>query len=85
MVLISVCFSSTIDLPFLVIEIFLGLFDSYALFSDMIAHPTLYLNGTAPLNVTGASHACVFKLNESTSSGGVCTDAVGSAADSFLW
>ncbi|KAK7685016.1 hypothetical protein QCA50_011851 [Cerrena zonata] len=63
----------------------IGLFDSYALFSDMIAHPQLYLNGTVPLNVTGASHSCVFELNESTSSGGVCTDNVGPAADSFLW
>ncbi|CAL1698361.1 unnamed protein product [Somion occarium] len=63
----------------------IGLFDSYGLFSDIIAHPMNYLNGTAPLNVTGAAHACVFELNESTSQTGVCTDAVGPAADSFLF
>ncbi|OSD00164.1 carbohydrate esterase family 16 protein [Trametes coccinea BRFM310] len=62
-----------------------GLFDSHALFTDMISHPQLYLNGTAPLNVTGAVHACVFQLNESTSDPGVCTDATGTDKDSFLW
>jgi phospholipase/lecithinase/hemolysin len=62
-----------------------GIFDSHALFTDMFAHPARYLNGTAPLNVTGAVHACVFNLNESTSDTGSCTDATGSAKDSFLW
>ncbi|KAI0666850.1 hypothetical protein C8Q78DRAFT_426008 [Trametes maxima] len=62
-----------------------GLFDSYALFSDIIEHPKLYLNGTAPLNVTGAVHACVFKEGESTGDAGVCTNAVGTDRDSFLW
>ena len=51
----------------------------------MFAHPQLYLNGTAPLNVTGAVHSCVFQLNESTGDPGVCTDAVGTDQDSFLW
>lgn len=51
----------------------------------MHARPALYLNGTAPLNVTGAVDACVFQLNESTSDPGVCTVAEGSARDSFLW
>ncbi|KAH9847599.1 GDSL lipase/esterase [Lenzites betulinus] len=63
----------------------LGLFDSHALFTDMIAHPQLYLNGTAPLNVTGAVHACMFQEGESTGDPGVCTDAVGTDRDSFLW
>ncbi len=62
-----------------------GLFDSHSLFADMFARPQLYLNGTAPLNVTGAVHACVFRLNESTSDPGVCTDATGTDQDSFLW
>ncbi|KAI0075536.1 hypothetical protein K474DRAFT_1708959 [Panus rudis PR-1116 ss-1] len=31
----------------------IGLFDSYTLFRDMYDHPENYLNGTAPLNVTG--------------------------------
>ncbi|KAI0754371.1 GDSL lipase/esterase [Daedaleopsis nitida] len=63
----------------------IGLFDSHSLFTDMFNRPQLYLNGTAPLNVTGAVHACVFELNESTSDPGVCTDAVGTDQDSFLW
>ncbi|KAI8974582.1 GDSL lipase/esterase [Trametes punicea] len=63
----------------------LGLFDSHALFTDMINRPQLYLNGTAPLNVTGAVHACVFQEGESTSDPGVCTDATGTDRDSFLW
>ncbi|KAI0816994.1 hypothetical protein BC628DRAFT_1094910 [Trametes gibbosa] len=63
----------------------LGLFDSHALFTDMIRRPQLYLNGTAPLNVTGAVHACVFQEGESSLDAGVCTDAVGTDRDSFLW
>jgi len=63
----------------------IGLFDSHALFSDMIAHPANYLNGTVPLNVTGAVLACVFAENQDTQSGGNCTEATGSAKDSFLW
>ena len=62
-----------------------GFFDSHSLFADMFACPQLYLNGTAPLNVTGAVHSCVFQLNESTGDPGVCTDAVGTDQDSFLW
>ena len=62
-----------------------ALFDSHALFADMYAHPKEYLNGTAPLNVTGAVHACVYDLNEPTSDPGNCTTAVGTDQDSFLW
>ncbi|KAF8968762.1 carbohydrate esterase family 16 protein [Flammula alnicola] len=62
-----------------------GIFDSHSLFADMFAHPALYLNGTAPLNVTGAVQACVFGLNESTSGPAACTVAQGSDRDSFLW
>ena len=49
----------------------------------MYARPQLYLNGTGPFNVTGASHACVFQENESQHDQGVCTDAPD--PDSFLW
>jgi hypothetical protein len=66
-------------------EIFIGIFDSYSLFADMFVHPQLYLNGTAPLNVTGAVQACVFQLNEAVSDPGVCTIAQGTDRDSFLW
>ncbi|KAJ4488158.1 GDSL lipase/esterase [Lentinula aciculospora] len=63
----------------------LGLFDSYSLFEDMIANPATYFNGTAPLNVTGCVHSCVYRLNESTTDTGVCTIATGTDRDSFLW
>ncbi|KDR73972.1 hypothetical protein GALMADRAFT_596103 [Galerina marginata CBS 339.88] len=60
----------------------IGIFDSHSLFADMFAHPALYLNGTAPLNVTGSVNACVFPLNGNT---GTCTTATGTDRDSFLW
>ncbi|OCH95459.1 GDSL lipase/acylhydrolase [Obba rivulosa] len=63
----------------------IGVFDSFGLFSDMIAHPASYLNGTAPLNVTGCIRSCVFKINESTADTGDCTIAEGTDRDSFLW
>ena len=61
----------------------IGLFDSHALLADMYARPQLYLNGSAPFNVTGAAHACVYQLNESQHDPGVCTDAPD--PDSYLW
>ena len=54
--------------------VLIGLFDSHSLFADMIARSQVFLNGTAPLNVIGAAHACVYQLNESTRDPGVCTD-----------
>lgn len=62
-----------------------GMFDSYSLFQDMLNHPSNYLNGTAPLNTTGAVKSCVYQLNEATSDTGNCTIAQGSDRDSFLW
>ncbi|KAF8516085.1 carbohydrate esterase family 16 protein [Gautieria morchelliformis] len=61
------------------------LFDSHALFTDILDHPNVYLNGTAPLNTTGAVRSCVYDLNESTSDPGNCTVATGANADSFVW
>jgi len=63
----------------------IGHFDSHALFTDILAHPQNFLNGTAPINTTGAIKSCVFKENESTSDTGTCTIATGTAVDSFLW
>ncbi|KAG6872551.1 hypothetical protein C0995_008895 [Termitomyces sp. Mi166 len=61
----------------------IGYFDSHALFTDMYTNPAKYLNGTAPLNVTGAISSCVFELNGST---GVCTTVTDpKAQDSYLW
>jgi hypothetical protein len=50
----------------------------------MYSHPALYLNGTAPLNVTGAVQSCVFQLNEPNGPED-CTIATGTDKDSFLW
>ncbi|KAF8896578.1 GDSL lipase/esterase [Infundibulicybe gibba] len=63
----------------------IGLFDSHALFTDMFEHPAHYLNGTAPLNVTGSINSCILKENESTNDPGDCTIARGTDQDSFLW
>ncbi|KAJ7434492.1 GDSL lipase/esterase [Mycena galericulata] len=60
----------------------IALFDSHSLFQDMFDHPAKYLNGTAPLNVTGAWDACVEPLGGGPLS---CTIANGTARDSFLW
>ena len=63
----------------------IGLFNSFQLFADMYNHPGSYLNGTAPLNVTGAVRSCVYKLNQNNKEPGTCTIATGTARDSFLW
>ncbi|KAF4610247.1 hypothetical protein D9613_010513 [Agrocybe pediades] len=63
----------------------LGIFDAYSLFSDILDRPSVYLNGTAPLNTTGAVKSCVYQLNEPTSDTGDCTIAQGSDRDSFVW
>ncbi|KAG9219773.1 hypothetical protein CCMSSC00406_0008150 [Pleurotus cornucopiae] len=62
----------------------IALFDSHSLFQDMFDHPSLYLNGTAPLNVKGASNTCVFPL-DGTPGTPVCTATLGTDRDSFLW
>ena len=48
----------------------------------MLAHPGNYLNGTAPLNTTGAVNSCVFQPGAST---GDCVEVNGTARDSYLW
>ncbi|KAJ3765584.1 GDSL lipase/acylhydrolase [Lentinula raphanica] len=58
-------------------------FDSHSLFQDMLSNPSAYLNGTAPLNVTGCINSCVFQVNEPDS--GVCTLVNGTDRDSYLW
>ncbi|EJD37627.1 hypothetical protein AURDEDRAFT_199603 [Auricularia subglabra TFB-10046 SS5] len=62
-------------------------FDSHALFTSMYYHPAAYLNGTAPINVTGAVNACRYELNDGPV-GGACPPPVpeeGGARDSYLW
>ncbi|KAJ7129896.1 GDSL lipase/acylhydrolase [Mycena crocata] len=60
----------------------IALFDSHSLVQDMFDHPALYLNGTAPLNVTGCWNSCVAPLG-----GGplACTVQNGTDRDSYLW
>ncbi|KAF5370382.1 hypothetical protein D9758_006890 [Tetrapyrgos nigripes] len=60
----------------------IGIFDSYGLFQDMYSNPSKYLNGTAPLNVTGAAISCVYDLEKAATD---CTNATGSQLDSYLW
>ncbi|CAK5268339.1 unnamed protein product [Mycena citricolor] len=60
----------------------IALFDSHSLFQDMYDHPAKYLNGTAPLNVTGCWNSCVAPLGGGTLN---CTVAHGTDRDSFLW
>ncbi len=62
-----------------------GLFDTHSFFNNMLDNPSEYLNGTAPLNTTGAVKSCVYQLNESTADPGACTIAQGSDRDSFIW
>ncbi|KAJ7471169.1 GDSL lipase/acylhydrolase [Mycena galericulata] len=60
----------------------IALFDSHSLIQDMYDHPARYLNGTAPLNVTGCWNSCVAPFG-----GGnlTCTVQNGTARDSYLW
>ncbi|KAF9061432.1 GDSL lipase/acylhydrolase [Rhodocollybia butyracea] len=58
-------------------------FDSHGLFQDMFNHPSEFLNGTAPLNVTGCVNSCVFQVNDPNNS--VCTLVNGTDRDSYLW
>ncbi|KAJ7171054.1 GDSL lipase/acylhydrolase [Mycena filopes] len=60
----------------------IALFDSHSLVQDMYNHPANYLNGTAPLNVTGCWNSCI-----APQGGGdlVCTVQNGTDRDSYLW
>ncbi|KAJ7306948.1 GDSL lipase/acylhydrolase [Mycena albidolilacea] len=60
----------------------IAIFDSHSLIQDIYDHPALYLNGTAPLNVTGCWDSCVAPFG-----GGnlVCTVQKGTDRDSYLW
>ncbi|KZW01313.1 hypothetical protein EXIGLDRAFT_830062 [Exidia glandulosa HHB12029] len=64
----------------------IALFDSHALFTDIFNNPSQYLNGTAPLNVTGSINQCIFELNGGPI-GGTCPPPTtdGGVRDSFLW
>ncbi|KAH7106651.1 carbohydrate esterase family 16 protein [Auriculariales sp. MPI-PUGE-AT-0066] len=63
----------------------IALFDSHALFTDMHANPSKYLNGTDPVNVTGSISSCVYEVNGSAGTAQCTTVPAGSAQDSYLW
>ena len=63
----------------------LGLFDSHTLFTDILADPKKYLNGTEKPNTTSCIKSCVFQLNEDVNDTGNCTIATGKAVDSYMW
>lgn len=58
-------------------------FDSYGLFTDMYNNPQNYFNGTAPYNVTGCIHSCVYSIGNTAAP--ACTITNGTDADSFMW
>ncbi|KAF7310354.1 Carbohydrate esterase family 16 protein [Mycena chlorophos] len=60
----------------------LAIFDSHSLFQDMFDHPADYLNGTAPLNVTGCWDSCL-ALPNGTLECDIVQDPA--ARDSFLF
>ncbi|KAF9450391.1 carbohydrate esterase family 16 protein [Macrolepiota fuliginosa MF-IS2] len=60
-----------------------GIFDTHSMFNDVIANPSKYLNGTAPLNTTGCIKACVYEVGTEINT---CTFyANGTDRDSFVW
>lgn len=74
-----------------------GILDTYALYSDIIANPSEYLNGTLPLNTSGGANLCPYEIdsvNPETGEsvlggpvGGVCPTPITKAEerDSYLW
>ncbi|EJD06123.1 carbohydrate esterase family 16 protein [Fomitiporia mediterranea MF3/22] len=64
-------------------EAHIGLFDSHGLFTDIFTNPSKYLNGTVPVNVTGAVSQCIFP--EGGNGTPTCTFVNGPARDSFMW
>ncbi|KAG6856479.1 hypothetical protein H0H87_003947 [Tephrocybe sp. NHM501043] len=64
----------------------IGIFDQHALFSEMYNNPSAYLNGIAPLNVTGTISSCVFKVGQDLGETGDCTTVTDpKEQDSYLW
>jgi len=56
-----------------------AVFDTYSLFSDVYHNPAAYLNGSAPLNVTGFEHHC-------NTTGADCAYVYDNTSpDSFMW
>lgn len=68
-----------------------GYFESYDLFNAIHDLPYQFLNGTAPLNVTGCVAACVFQPHQPVLDGvsmpdqAECTVAQRTNRDSFMW
>jgi len=63
----------------------IGFFNSHALFTDIYANPSSYLNGTAEVNVKDVVAECVYQEG-GTADTAVCqTVPAGPARDSYLW
>jgi len=63
----------------------IGVFDSHALFTDILTYPQNYLNGSVPPNTVDCIKSCVFFENENVLDPGNCTIQTGTAVDSYLW
>ncbi|OCB89669.1 carbohydrate esterase family 16 protein [Sanghuangporus baumii] len=61
-----------------------GLFNSHGLFMDIHDNPSKYLNGTAPLNVTGAVVSCVYPEGGVGSPACTIVNSL-SDRDSYMW
>ncbi|KAF6752808.1 GDSL lipase/acylhydrolase [Ephemerocybe angulata] len=62
----------------------IALFDSHSLFADMYSNPGSYLNGTAPVNVTGAIDTCYYEVGATSPRS--CVKVEGDEnRDSYLW
>ncbi|KAH7923372.1 carbohydrate esterase family 16 protein [Leucogyrophana mollusca] len=59
-------------------------FDSYGLFTDIYSNPQNYLNGTAPLNVTGCINTCMYSTYNDPNPA-TCTTVEGTDRDSYMW
>ncbi|EJD37646.1 hypothetical protein AURDEDRAFT_199613 [Auricularia subglabra TFB-10046 SS5] len=66
-------------------DVRIALFDTHALFADIYSNPGKYLNGTAPLNVTGSVKQCDYEIGGGPVGGACPPEAQGTDRDSFLW
>ncbi|TFL01910.1 GDSL lipase/esterase [Pterulicium gracile] len=64
----------------------IGLFDSHALFRDILAKPSVYLNGTGPMELRQPAKRCEYKPNVDVATAKpVCTLVPASDADNHVW
>jgi phospholipase/lecithinase/hemolysin len=67
-------------------EAHIGVFDSNALFGDILQNPTTYLNGTGPVELRQPVKSCVYEANaDITTAKPTCSLASSSHADNHVW